>query len=223
MPAADAEPRTPELAISVVRELAGTPRRVSVLVARRRVATLLATQAMELGLAPGVAWTEELAAQATRLERVNAAKAIAMKRLAARARSRAEILEWLGTKNIAADIALEAVERLAELGLISDAQVEEDERRRASAKGMSERALAERLASRGVEANASSESDAARALEVVRAELLRRPINPADVNVVARRVMGILARKGYEEDVAHEAIATAFAEHGLRVGIESAE
>jgi regulatory protein len=180
-----------------------------------------------------VAWTDELAAKAARLERVNAAKAIAMKRLAARARSRAEMLEWLGTKGVESDIATEAVDRLAEIGLISDGQVEEDERRRASAKGLSARALNERLASRGIGAGAEGEAasgaqsngDAARALEIARAELLRRPINPADVNVLARRVMGNLARKGYEEDVAREAIAAAFAEHGLRVGIaiESAE
>lgn len=230
-PAAEAERQTSAGAISAVRELAGTPKRVSVLVGRRRVAVLLATQAMELGLAPGVVWTDALAVRAARLERVNAAKAIAMRRLAARARSRVEILEWLGTKGVESDIAAEAVERLAEIGLISDGQVEEDERRRAAAKGLSGLALSERLAARGIGANveggpasgAQNEGDAARALEIARAELLRRPINPADVDVLARRVMGILARKGYEEDVAREAVVAAFAEHGLRIGIESAE
>lgn len=203
-----------------VRELAGTPKRVSVLVGgvgRRRVATLLAMQAMELGLAPGVVWTEELAAKAARLERVNAAKAMAMRRLAARARSRAEMVVWLGTKGVESDVAAEAVERLAEIGLISDGQVEEDERRRAAAKGLSGRALAGRLGSRGIRAGVGAQSDAERALEVARAELSRRSINPADVNELARRVMGILARKGYEEDVAREAVVAALRERGLSI------
>lgn len=213
--------------IASVRELSGTPKRVSVLVGgRRRVATLLATQAMELGLAPGVPWTVELATLAARMERVNAAKAMAMRRLASRARSRAEMLQWLTSKGTDPQVATEAVERLAEIGLISDTQVVQDERRRAKAKGLSERALAERMASRGIGEHTDSEDpppsnsdlgDAARALEVARSELSRRPIDPADVNVLARRVMGVLARKGYEQDLAKEAVIAALRERGLRL------
>lgn len=215
--------------IVTVRELSGTPKRVSVLVggvARRRVATLLATQALELGLAPGVPWTDKLATIAARMERVNAAKAMAMRRLASRARSRAEMLEWLVSKGTDPQVATEAVERLAEIGLISDTQVVEDERRRAVDKGLSDRALADRMASRGVGTHADSQGaaslssehgDAARALEIARSELSRRPTDPADVNVLARRVMGILARKGYEEDLAREAVVAALQERGLRL------
>lgn len=216
--------------IVTVRELSGTPKRVSVLVggvARRRVATLLATQALELGLAPGVPWTDKLATIAARMERVNAAKAMAMRRLASRARSRAEMLEWLVSKGTDTQVATEAVERLAEIGLISDTQVVEDERRRAVDKGLSDRALADRMASRGIRTHAHSEDppaplssepgDAARALEIARSVLSRRPIDPADVNVLVRRVMGILARKGYEEDLAREAVVAALRERGLRL------
>ncbi|MBX3360356.1 MAG: RecX family transcriptional regulator [Phycisphaeraceae bacterium] len=210
-----------------VRELTGTPKRVSVLVGgRRRVATLLATQAMELALAPGVPWTDELATLAARMERVNAAKSMAMRRLASRARSRAEMLQWLTSKGTDPQVATEAIERLAEIGLISDTQVVEDERRRAVAKGLSARALADRMASRGIGTHTDSEDppprgsdhgDAARALEVARSELSRRAIDPADVNVLARRVMGVLARKGYEQDLAKEAVVAALRERGLRL------
>ncbi|MCC6969952.1 MAG: RecX family transcriptional regulator, partial [Phycisphaerales bacterium] len=186
--------------ISVVRELAGTPKRVSVLVGRRRAAVLLSTQAMEMGLAPGVAWTEEVAARAARLERVNAAKAMAMRRLAARARSRAEMAAWLESKGVDEGIAAEAVERLVEVGLIRDEDVAADEIRRAEAKGLSGRAIAERLRERGVErGEAAEQGDAERALGVAKTvggdELSRRGRETADVNVLARRVMGVLARK----------------------------
>jgi regulatory protein len=213
--------------ISVVRELAGTPKRVSVLVGRRRAAVLLSTQAMEMGLAPGVAWTEEVAARAARLERVNAAKAMAMRRLAARARSRAEMAAWLESKGVDEGIAAEAVERLVEVGLIRDEDVVADEIRRAEAKGLSGRAIAERLRERGVERGEGREGEAARlgdaeraigvAKTVVGDELSRRGRETADVNVLARRVMGVLARKGYDEVAAREAVRAAFREHGLRL------
>ncbi len=208
--------------VSVVRELTGSPKRVSVLVGRRRVAVLLATQAMEMGLAPGVAWTEEVAARAARLERVNAAKAMAMRRLAARARSRAEMAAWLESKGVDAGIAAEAVERLVEVGLIRDEDVVADEMRRADAKGLSGRATVERLRERGVErGEAAEQGDAERALGVAKTvvgdELSRRGRETADVNVLARRVMGVLARKGYDEEAAREAVRAAFREHGLRL------
>lgn len=211
--------------VSVVRELAGSPKRVSVLVGRRRVAVLLATQAMELGLAPGVAWTDETAARAARLEQINAAKAMAMRRLAARARSRAEMLAWLETKGVDARIATEAVERLAEVGLIRDEDVAAGEVRRAEAKGLSGRAMSERLRERGVASEEVSQSETAGdarrafgvAMGVVGDELSRRGRESVDVNVLARRVMGALARKGYDEEGAREAVHAAFREHGLRL------
>lgn len=210
--------------VSVVRELAGSPKRVSVLVGRRRVAVLLSTQALELGLAPGVAWTDEMAARAGRLERVNAVKAMAMRRLAARARSRAEMLAWLETKGVDARIATEAVERLAEVGLIRDEDVAEDEVRRAEAKGLSGRAIQARLAARGVDGRggeAERAGDRERALDVARGivevELSRRAAGSVDVNVLARRTFGALSRKGYEEEGAREAVERALGERGLRV------
>lgn len=210
--------------VSVVRELAGSPKRVSVLVGRRRVAVLLSTQALELGLAPGVAWTDEMAARAGRLERVNAAKAMAMRRLAARARSRAEMLAWLGEKGFDAGVASEAVERLAEVGLIRDEDVAAEEARRGTAKGLSGRAIRERLAARGVDGSGDGSaqmSDRERALDVARgivgAELSRRAAGSVDVNVLARRTFGALSRKGYEEEGAREAVERALGERGLRV------
>lgn len=209
--------------VMAVRELAGTPKRVSVIVGRRRVATLLVAQAMEAGLAPGTLWTVELAARVARMERVNAAKSLAMRRLAARARSRTEVRAWLLTKGIDAEVAQEAVERLAEVGLINDGQVEEDERRAATARGLSGRALEARLRSRGVEVGdvtlVGAGGEHGRAAEVARAELSRRPAGSADVTVLARRLMGVLARKGYEEDVARQAVAGVLRERGMTIDI----
>ena len=210
--------------VSAVRELAGTPKRVSVIVGRKRVAVLLVPQAMELGLAAGVVWTDEVAARAGHCERVNAAKAMAMRRLAARARSRAEMLAWLGEKGFDAGVASEAVERLAEVGLIRDEDVAAEEARRGAAKGLSGRAIGERLAARGVDGSGDGSaqmSDRERALDVARgivgAELSRRAAGSVDVNVLARRTFGALSRKGYEEEGAREAVERALGERGLRV------
>lgn len=210
-------------AISGVRELAGTPKRVSILVGRRRVATLLSAQALELGLAPGAPWTREIEEAALRLERVNRAKEIAMRRLTARAWSRAETAAWLASKGIEPDIVEEAIDRLVEIGLLNDSVVAEQERRLAESKSLSDSALRERIARRGlgVAPERGPESDSARAIELARSELSRRDPSSSDVRGVARRVIGVLARKGYEHHVASEAVLIAMRERGLDVGDEA--
>ena len=182
--------------ITGVRELTGTPKRVSILVGRRRVATLLSAQALELGLAPGASWTREIEETALRLERINRAKEIAMRRLAARARSRAEIAAWLASKGIESDIAAEAIERLVEIGLVNDSVVAEQERRVAASKGLSDSAMRERMARRGlgIVPEPAPAADSARAIELARSELSRRNLSSSDVRGVARRVIGVLAR-----------------------------
>ncbi len=210
-------------AITAIRELAGSPKRVSIIVGRRRVATLLAPQAMQLDLSPGTPWTAELEAAISRLERVNDAKAIAIRRLASRARTRAEIAKWLASKSIEPGIAAEAIERLADVGLLNDAIALDDERRHASAKGLSDAALRERLSRRGLTTvqppPVPAGDDSARAIELARSELSRRISASSDVNSVARRVMGVLARKGYEQDIASEAVLAAMRERGLEIDL----
>lgn len=215
--------------VSAVRELTGTPKRVSVLVGgrgRRRVAVLLATQAMEMGLAPGVKWTDQVAARARHLERVNEAKSKAMRRLASAARSRAEMLAWLAAKGYDPAVAQDAVERLAEVGLIRDEDVAAEETRRGAAKGLSGRAIAERLAARGVDgaltgAGESEPTDRQRAMDVARRqfeiEVSRRAPGSVDVNDLARRVLASLARKGYDEEIARDAVERALGERRLRI------
>jgi len=152
---------------------------------------------------------------------------MAMRRLTGRGRSRAEMVAWLESKGVDAGIATEAVERLAEIGLIRDEDVAADEARRAAAKGLSARAMAERLRQRGVASGEGGEveraGDAQRAIQVamdvVGDELSRRERETVDVNVLARRVMGVLARKGYDDESAREAVLAAFREHGLRLDV----
>lgn len=202
-----------------VRELAGSPKRVSVIVGRRRAATLLPAQAEELGIRPGVAWTASLAAAAQRAERVNHAKSLAMRRLAARARTRRELIDSLVGKGVALDIAHEAIDRLAEVGLVSDRQVATAEAERGTARGLSERAVRHAQETRGIaeeDRAAPAGSERERALEVARAEVARRK-GEREAQAVARRVLGVLGRKGYEEDVAREAVAQACREAGIRV------
>jgi SOS response regulatory protein OraA/RecX len=156
--------------VSHVRELAGTPARVSVLVGGRRVATLLVQQAAMLGITPGRAWSAELAAEAERLEGLNRAKHDAMKRLARRARGRRELIEWLVAKGHAEAIASEAVARLEELGLVSDERLMTEIVEREGERGASDVAIEETLSARGIDSAASEAHDGKAIRERTRAQ-----------------------------------------------------
>ncbi len=133
------------------------------------------------------------------------ARTIVLRRLAAAPRSRAELARSLAEKDVPAGIAREVLDRYTELQLIDD-QVYADlvVRSKQSAKGLARRGLAHELKRRGV-----GETEAGRALEQVDADLERttarelvgrrmRSMARLDRPTATRRLVGMLARKGYD-------------------------
>ncbi|WP_237706810.1 regulatory protein RecX [Kribbella flavida] len=132
------------------------------------------------------------------------ARTILLDKLSGQPRTRAELTDVLAEREIPDEVADEVLDRFTEVGLINDAAfatawVESRHRGR----GLGKRALAQELRRRGVddelardaleELDPSQEEATARAL--VQKKL--RSLRSLDRQVAMRRLLGMLARKGY--------------------------
>jgi regulatory protein len=144
---------------------------------------------------------------------VQQAKDICLRLLTARPRTRSELADALARKEVAEDVASTVLDRLDEVGLIDDAAFAEVwVRSRHNYQGLSRRALAVELRRKGVdddsaqEALATVDSDAEeeRARELVRKRL--RSMGDAEEAVKVRRLVGMLARKGYGQGLAYRVV-----------------
>ena len=132
------------------------------------------------------------------------ARKILLDALTGQARSRKELADKLAKKDVPAEIADRLLERFEEVGLIDDeafarAWIES----RQPGKGLARRALGQELRRKGIddeiarvaldEIDPDDEEAAARAL--VRKKL--RSVQGLELQVATRRLVGMLARKGY--------------------------
>ncbi|WP_068189119.1 recombination regulator RecX [Mycobacterium sp. UM_CSW] len=141
------------------------------------------------------------------------ARTLCLRLLTARSRTRAELSGQLSKRGYPDDVAERVLDRLAAVGLVNDAEFAEQwvESRRAKA-GKSRRALAAELRTKGVGKeligaalagiDAAAERD--RAEELVRAKLRRETLT--DEARVTRRLVGMLARRGYGQNLACEVV-----------------
>jgi len=141
------------------------------------------------------------------------AKDICLQLLASRPRTRSELMKALLRKGIEEEIADRVLGRLDDVGLIDDkAFAEMWVRSRHEYQGMGRRALSVELRRRGVdneivaEAVASVDSDAEdeRARQLVRKRL--PSMGSADHTTKIRRLVGMLARKGYAQGLAYRVV-----------------
>lgn len=141
------------------------------------------------------------------------ARKILLDQLTGQARSRHELAARLARRNVPEAIAEPLLERFTEVGLIDDeafARSWVDSRRRT--RGLARPALAQELRRKGIaeetlrevldEVDPAAEEEAARAL--VRKRL--RSLRGVDDTVAARRLTGVLARKGYSGSVAYAVV-----------------
>ena len=132
------------------------------------------------------------------------ARKILLDQLTGQARSRHELADRLARRNVPDDVAGQLLDRFEEVGLVDDeafARSWVDSRQRT--RGLARRALAQELRRKGVadetarevlaEVDPADEEQAAR--ELVRKKL--RGLRGVDDTVAARRLAGMLARKGY--------------------------
>ncbi|WP_292607967.1 regulatory protein RecX [Nocardioides sp. REDSEA-S30_B4] len=137
------------------------------------------------------------------------ARTILLDQLTGRARSRKELSDKLRSKDVPEDLATRLLDRFEEVGLVDDeAFARSWVAGRQSAKGLARRALAQELRRKGVddevarealdELEPEQEEQAARTL--VRKKL--RSLSRVDDVTATRRLVGMLARKGYGSGMA---------------------
>jgi regulatory protein len=142
------------------------------------------------------------------------ARKILLDQLTGQARSRKELADRLAKKNVPTAIATRLLDRFEEVGLIDDAAFTRDwiASRGADGRGLARRALAQELRRKGIadevartaldEVPSDDEREAARGL--VRRKL--RSMARLDRAVQTRRLVGMLARKGYAPGLAFQVV-----------------
>lgn len=152
------------------------------------------------------------------------ARELCLKLLAGRARSRAELTGTLLRRGIPAEVADRVLSRFAEVGLVDDrafAEVFVSSRR--ASRGLARRALAEQLRHHGVDpltvsaalASLDEATEAGTARYLVRHQLpASRGLEPA---ARARRLVGMLARKGYPNRLAYRVVREELAAEGAEL------
>jgi regulatory protein len=152
-------------------------------------------------------------------KREEQARALCLRLLTAQARTRAELAGQLKKRGYPADVTARVLDRLAEVGLVNDADFAEQwvQSRRANA-SKGNRALAAELRTKGVDDDVieaalsgidlPTEHD--RAAKLVRTRLRRENLD-GDQAKVARRLVGMLARRGYSETLCFDLVRTELA------------
>ncbi|MFE7741009.1 recombination regulator RecX [Nocardia sp. NPDC057455] len=154
---------------------------------------------------------------------VEQAKEACLRLLAVRARSRAELAQRLAAKGYSPEVSERALERLTEVGLIDDAAFAEQwVHSRHAFSGKGKQALAQELRRKGV-----AQSDATAALDAITtddeeiraSELVRRKLRslPRDLDrdKMIRRLVGMLARRGYSQATAYRVVKAELADRGV--------
>jgi regulatory protein len=137
------------------------------------------------------------------------ARKILLDQLTGQARSRKELSDKLASRNVPDEIAIALLDRFEEVGLVDDeAFARSWIASRQPGKGLARRALAQELRRKGIddevardaldEVEPADEAAAARAL--VRKKL--RTLSRVDDTTATRRLVGMLARKGYSSGLA---------------------
>jgi len=141
------------------------------------------------------------------------ARKILLDQLSIKARSRRELEERLARRNVPEEVAGRLLDRFEEVGLVDDeafarAWIESRQRSR----GLARPALAAELRRKGIaeetartvlaEVEPGAEEETARTL--VRKKL--RSVRGLDQQVAARRLVGMLARKGYSSGLAYAVV-----------------
>jgi regulatory protein len=148
------------------------------------------------------------------------ARALCLRLLTARARTRAELEGQLAKRGYPDDVTARVLDRLGQVGLVDDADFAEQwiRSRRVNA-GKGKRALAAELRTKGVDNDVitaalegiDAGAERQRAEQLVRNKLRREKLSGDDDAKVARRLVGMLARRGYSQTMAFDVVKVALA------------
>ena len=154
------------------------------------------------------------------ISREEQARALCLRLLTARARTRAELAGQLAKRGYPDDVSSRVLDRLTQVGLIDDADFAEQwvRSRRVNA-GKGKRALAAELRTKGIDndvitaalADIDAGAERERAEQLVRDKLRRERLGGDDDPRVMRRLVAMLARRGYGQNMALDVVKTALA------------
>ena len=159
----------------------------------------------------------------TEPKREEQARDVCLRLLTVRARSRAELEAQLTKRGYPDDVSARVLDRMVEVGLIDDvAFAEQWVRERRTNAGKGKRALAAELRTKGVDPEVIAETldsvDAGewrmRAEELVATKLRRENLD--DETKVTRRLVAMLARRGYNQGMAFDVVSTQLAQERER-------
>ncbi len=149
------------------------------------------------------------------------ARAICLKLLTMSPKTRAQLAEALAARGIPDEAAEAVLNRYTEVGLINDdAFAQAWVTTRQSGRGLATRVLAQELHRKGIDKDVAGRALATldpadeeqSARELVQRKL--RSMRALETHVVTRRLLGMLARKGYPSDVAFRVIRDEIAAAG---------
>jgi regulatory protein len=141
------------------------------------------------------------------------ARKILLDQLTGQARSRKELADKLATKGVSAELATRLLDRFEEVGLVDDdAFARSWVASRQPGKGLARRALAQELRRKGIDDEVARsalddidpEDEEASARLLVRKKL--RTLSRVDDTTATRRLVGLLARKGYPSGLAFSVV-----------------
>jgi regulatory protein len=159
------------------------------------------------------------------------ARKILLDQLTGRARSRKELSDKLAAKGVPAELGTRLLDRFEEVGLVDDgayarAWVSQRQSAAGGGKGLARRALAQELRRKGVDDETAREAldevdpadEQAAARELVRRKL--RSVARVDDQTATRRLVGMLARKGYGAGMAFAVVRDELAAAGREEPVE---
>lgn len=188
----------------------------SIYVGHKRVARMVASKAAVLGVVVGSEWTESLAERAAVFEETTRVLKRAVRLLRVRGRSEGELRERLLKAGFGGEAVVAAVAELMAKGLVNDRALAEAVAARGAEKGMSRGGAAQKIRARGIgediaaraveQAGEGSQSgELGRAVEVARNRLAKLPESKIGA-ARHRTLLSALARLGYDEETATEAV-----------------
>jgi regulatory protein len=155
------------------------------------------------------------------------ARTICLNLLTARPQSRSELARALLARGVPTEVADDILGRFTELGLVDDASfAAKFVASRHSHRGFSAQEIARQLHDKGIDpdvvAEAISVIDSDAELDAARNLVMRKRKSMAalDSTVQSRRLMGLLARKGYSRSLAYRVIGEVLSDSGISVGFD---
>jgi regulatory protein len=155
---------------------------------------------------------------------VQVARSIALRQLTMGPRSRAQLAQAMAKRDVPLEAAEAVLDRFEELGLIDDAELAHMiVRSRHATKGVARRALAQELRTKGIAQihaedaleGLTDDMEEQSARELVRRKL--RSMSSVAPDVQARRLIGMLARKGYPSGMVMSVVRSELASAGADV------